>query len=76
MLRPRVTAAQRKHLLDVRTGNHHKRLGGVMVVPGIKSIEEWEAEAVPQQTRLLAEARDELHGAREAHLKQQTEVKA
>jgi hypothetical protein len=76
LMRPKVTAAQRKQLLDRRSGSHHKQRGGVMVVPGIApSIAAWEAVAVPQQTRLLAEAHDEMHGAHEARIQQQTEVK-
>lgn len=61
MPRRRITAAQRKHLAQLResgTGAHF-RLGGMMIVPGIATPEAWEAEATVSQARLMADARDD-----------------
>jgi hypothetical protein len=59
MARLRVTASQKRHLADARVATGMARRGGVMIVPGIASIEDWEREAMASQAKLIAEARDD-----------------
>lgn len=58
MRKLRVTASMRKSLSDARGANGSARRGGVMVIPRMKSVEEWEALALASQEKLIADARD------------------
>ena len=62
MRRLNVTLAMRRQLDELHDAKTNKRRGGVMVVPRMLSIEEWETAALAAQTALIEEARDELHG--------------
>lgn len=41
----------------VEVNNNHSHKGGVLVVPGISSINDWEAAAQASQTQLVSDAR-------------------
>lgn len=60
MRKLRVTASMRKRLADVRDAKGNARRGGVMVIPRMKSVDEWEAQALTSQHKLIADARDSL----------------
>lgn len=61
MRRLRVPASIRKQLADLRDPQGKAR-AGIMIVPQMLSIEEWQTQAVPHQQRLIAEARSDMHG--------------
>lgn len=52
MRRLRVTSSMQKQLVDLRTRS--TRMGGVMSVPRILGVDEWEAVASAQQDALIA----------------------
>lgn len=53
MRRPRVTAAMRKSLADLRSAQINPRRGGIMKVPRIMDVDEWEAIAAVSQDALI-----------------------
>jgi len=53
MARLRVTATMKRQLADLRDSKANARKGGVMRVPKILSLAEWEAIAAPIQDKLI-----------------------
>lgn len=53
MRRPRVTAAHKKQLAELRSARSNSRRGGVMRVPRIMGVDEWEALASVSQDALV-----------------------
>lgn len=54
MRRLRVSATMRKQLVDLRDERGKARRGGVMRVPAIMGVDEWEAIAAVSQDALIA----------------------
>jgi hypothetical protein len=54
MARLRITATMKRQLADLRDPKGKARKGGVMHVPKILSLDEWEAVASVQQDALIA----------------------
>ena len=56
MRRPRVTASMRTELSDLRSARSNSRRGGVMRVPRIMGVDEWEAVACVSQDKLIEDS--------------------
>lgn len=67
MRRFRVTASMRKQLADVRAMKHSARRGGVMRVPAILGVNEWEAIAAVQQDKLIAASWEDREDRAKVH---------
>ena len=59
MRRLRVNATMRAQLTDLREAKTSRRRGGVMTIPKMLSVAEWEAQAMASQEALIAAARDD-----------------
>ena len=59
MRRPGVTATMRRQLVDLRARRTTGRMGGVMRVPAIMGVDEWEAVASFQQDQLIADSHED-----------------
>jgi hypothetical protein len=58
-MRHHVTATMLKQLRELREAKSNKRRGGVMVVPAVMGLDEWEAQAARYQDLLIASATED-----------------